>query len=58
MKGADIILNGLYWKIPQDAARLPEVLEEINYAVSSLGRLLRILNQIHMEEEDGSDDAE
>lgn len=57
-EGADIILNGLYWKIPKDAARLPEVLEEINHAVSSLGRLLRILNQIHMEEEDGSDDAE
>lgn len=57
--GQDIILNGLYWTFPKDNAHLEEILEEINHAVESLGRLLLILNRIHTEEEEyGSNDPQ
>ena len=57
--GRDIILNGLYWIFPKDTAHLEETLEEISYAVGSLGRLLLILNRIHTEEEEyGSNDPQ
>lgn len=57
--GRDIILNGLYWIFPKDTAHLEETLEEISYAVGSLGRLLLILNRIHTEgEEYGSNDPQ
>ncbi len=57
--GRDIILNGLYWIFPKDTAHLEETLEEISYAVGSLGRLLLILNRIHAEEEEyGSNDPQ
>ena len=57
--GRDIVLNGLYWIFPKDTAHLAETLEEISYAVSSLGRLLLILNRIHTEEEEyGSNDPQ
>ena len=58
-EGRDIILNGLYWTFPKDTAHLEETLEEISYAVGSLGRLLLILNRIHTEgEEYGSNDPQ
>lgn len=57
--GRDIILNGLYWIFPKDTAHLEETLEEISYAVGSLGRLLLILNRIHTEEKEyGSNDSQ
>lgn len=58
-EGRDIILNGLYWTFPKDHAHLAETLEEISHAISSLGRLLLILNRIHTEEEEyGSNDPQ
>ena len=58
-EGRDIILNGLYWTFPKDHAHLAEILEEISHAISSLGRLLLILNRIHTEEEEyGSNDPQ
>lgn len=58
-EGRDIILNGLYWTFPKDHAHLAETLEEISHAISSLGRLLLILNRIHTgEEEYGSNDPQ
>lgn len=57
--GRDIILNGLYWIFPKDHAHLAEILEEISHAISSLGRLLLILNRIHTKgEEYGSNDPQ